>query len=572
MGLFESAYEKYITKPLADYLVEKAKSDPSYFGKANAPGSPVLREQVQHSRLSPPGTQRQGAGVSWKALRRLSIQYDVARACINRRKRQINGLDWDIVPTRKDDDNEYVKEREAVRETFKSIGGYKVRMRKFFDLIIEDLLVLDAVSIYKRPTMNGKLHSLQVIDSATIKLIVGEDGGTPMPPETAYEQHIRGKKVADFTADEMYYEHLNPRTDTPYGLSPLESMVIGVSSALKSDLYNLHMLTEGNIPEGFFGVPESWNPDQIKQFQAMFDAMLAGDTNATNKLKFMPDGKYQPTVKPEDMRYKEMQEWLMKKTCMLFEIQPQELGFTETVNRSTGEVQQEISLNSGLLPLASFVSEILTDVVQEDLGYSNLKFKFLGLEHEDALENAKVAEIQIRSGQTTVDEVRTARGMKPVGVDKPFVMGNPTFIDAESVESERQAKADAEARAAAALNAETEEPEKKEDEETNDNKNDQEENQTAKASSADRHVELVTELRTFRKYAVNRLKAGKALRPFESKILPAPAVDEMNRRLSKVASVDEAKEVFSEYMQDYQVEFLSDVAELNKIMAEARNE
>jgi len=41
-----------------------------------------------------------------------------------------------------------------------------------------------------------------------------------------------------------------------------------------------------------------------------------------SKLKFVPSGKgatgYTPAVKPEDMRYKELQEWLMQKTCMLF--------------------------------------------------------------------------------------------------------------------------------------------------------------------------------------------------------------------------------------------------------------
>ena len=559
MGIIKDAYTRAILKPLADYLKAEASDG---IQKDSSMGM-VLRDRMPFSNQIT-ARSKPGSGIDFATLRRFSVQYDVARAAINRRKRQLNTLEWDIVAAEEDDKTDYKDIIRPLKSEFKKIGGYRVRFRELLDTMVDDLLTLDAVAIYKRPNMGGGLYGLQPVDAATIVLEVDEAGGTPMPPDVAYKQFIRGKEVAQFTADEMYYEMMNPRTYTPYGLSPIESLVIGISAALKSEIYNLHLLTEGNIPEGFFGVPEDWTPDQIKEFQALWDAALSGDTRATSKLKFVPGGKgtgYQAAVKPEDMKYKEFQEWLMKKTCMLFEIQPQDLGFTDTVNKATGEVQQDIGLNAGLIPLAHFFEEIFTDVIQEDLGYTNLKFKYTGLDYTDEKYDAEVAAIKINSGQTTVDEVRRARGEEPLGVDKPFVIGNPTFIDAESLATKAKA---AEALASMAANGSTSE---EEDDSKDENANeDKPEDDTAK-SATDTHIQLVTELRAFRKYAINRVKAGKSLRKFNSEVLPENVVEEMNTRLSKAADADAVRTIFGEYMKDYQVNFLAETINLKKSLS-----
>ena len=566
MGIIKDAYTKVVLKPLADYLGDLAKAD----GNASNSGmQAVIRDRLPFSNPYPTGRSKPGSGngIDFATLRRFSVQYDVARAAINRRKRQLNALEWDIVNAEADDQADNSAIIRQVKKDFKSIGGYRVRFREFIDTLVDDLLTLDAMVLYKRPNMGGGLYSLEPVDAATIVLELDDNGGTPLPPDIAYKQIIHGKTVAEFTADEMYYEMMNSRTYTPYGLAPLESLVLGVSAALKSDIYNVHLLTEGNIPEGFFGVPEAWTPDQIKEFQALWDAALSGDTRAMSKLKFVPSGKgatgYTPAVKPEDMRYKELQEWLMMKTCMLFEIQPNELGFTDTVNKSTGEVQQDIGFNSGLKPLAEFFQEIFTDVIQTDMGYENLKFKYTGLDQTDERAEAEKNEILIRSGQVTVDEVRQDQGKKPLGIDKPFVLGNPTFIDPESQKTRADAAA-ALTSLAAGGGKEDEEPEDpKEDEPAaGDVPADQKEK-----SAEQNHIQLVTELRAFRKYAVNRKKAGKSLRAFKSEVLPQNVVDEMNTKLSKAADADEVRSIFKDYMADYQVQFLAEVTNLRKSLS-----
>lgn len=573
MDPFKKAYTKVVLQPLADYLikrnVEKLQGAPEFLKNAAAGGSGyVLRDQFQFGQnYLPVGNlkTKPGASVDFDTLRRFSVQYDVARAAINRRKRQLNTLEWDIVS---EDPDVKIDESLArqIKQTVKHLGGYRVRYREMMDLMVEDLLVIDALAIYKRPNVGGGLHSLQVVDGATIRLRVDETGGTPEPPEVAYKQVIRGEVVAEFTADEMYYEMMNPRTHTPYGLGPLESFVLQISSALKSEVYNMHMLTEGNIPEGLYSMPETWSSDQIKQFQVIWDAALAGNSVATSKIRFVPPGKYERTTKPEDMRYQELQQWLMKKCCMLFEIPPQELGFTETVNKSTGEVQQDIGKQAGLVPLAKFFQEIFTDVVQIDMGYPQFKFKFLGLDDVNERAVAETNAILIKSGQRTPNEARKKDGLdpdpSPLANKLMIVGGSPTFLDSED---ELKAKAEAAAAIAEAGNANAQNGNGADGKETQpaNSPDDTSNSATKKSASAEaNHIVLVDEMRAFRKYAVNRIKAGKPLRKFESSVLPAATVTELNSRLAKAASADDARQIFSEYMQDYQVEFLANVAEL----------
>lgn len=569
MGFAKDLYTRAVLQPLANYLIDRNQSAEKDAGAGVAgplfqQGARVRDTFLYGNQYLQTGTNKSkpGSSVDFKTLQRFSVQYDVARACINRRKRQLNQLQWDIVSedaSQKPNEN-LVKQ---VRDRFKHLGGYKVRFRQMLDLMVDDLLVYDALSIYKRPTIGGELYNLSVLDASTIKLRVDEFGDTPEPPEIAYVQVIRGERVAEFTADEMYYEMMNPRTVTPYGLSPLESLILAVSTALKSDLYNMHMLTEGNIPEGLFTMPDTWSADQIKQFQVIWDGALAGNSAATSRIRFVPPGKYERTVKPEDMRYQELQTWLMKKTCMLYEIQPQELGFTDTVNKSTGEVQQEIGKSSGLAPLAHFFEDIFTDVVQIDMGYTDLRFKFMGLDDENEREVAETNEILIRSGQRTINEARLKDGFEKIDddlADKVMItQGTPTFIDSERMAAAEQAKADALAAAQANRDANAEDP-KKEDESKKEEPKPADEETTKSYDPAEAHVQLVSELRSFRKYAVRRIKANKPLRKFDSEVLPESTVEELNKRLQKAATAEDARAIFREYMQDYQTNFLADVA------------
>ena len=100
------------------------------------------------------------------------------------------------------------------------------RRRSFADwlrMLVEDMLVIDAATIYPRYTRGGSLYSLDIIDGATIKPLIGEDGRSPDPPDPAYQQILHGVPAADFSADELLYLPRNVRAHRLYGMSPVEA-------------------------------------------------------------------------------------------------------------------------------------------------------------------------------------------------------------------------------------------------------------------------------------------------------------------------------------------------------------
>jgi len=509
MGLLDKAKAsvyKPIAKATADYLREAAKAD---INKATSPYQvgPAIKRTALDTNMQDSSLRRKpGSSVGFDTLRRFSRTHEISRICINARKRQITSLEWDIVPVNPEDKTDYTQDIDLLKAYFKNLGGYRMRFRELQDTLIEDLLVLDAGVLYKQRSRGGDIQYYMPVDGSTIKLRVDSMGNTPQPPEIAYRQVIRGSITGEFTADEMIYEMMNPRTDTPYGLAPLESLILIVTSSLKGTLYNLDYLTAGNVPEGFLKMPETWSTTQITEFMTYFDALMSGNSEETTKVKAIA-GDYTPTKKRDDMAFKDFNDWLLKVTCAMFDIQPQEIGFTMDVNKATGSEQNSITMRRGILPLANLLAEIWNDIIQEDLGFPQLQFKYTGLEDRDALADANTKQVLLGAGIQTIDEVRKEMGLDPIGQDQPYVLGSPTFV-ADTV-------------------PETEQDDNVTYEDVHD--------EPVKTISAD------DELRKFKTYAIKRIKDGKQLRKFSSAVLEPVIVDRLNKALDGCSDVDYAR-------------------------------
>lgn len=545
---------KNLTRHLDDQLVKAGSTIAT-----STTGAPMGVKRYQFSQdMVNGGIQRKtkpGANISFEALRQFSIQHEISRACINFRKRQISGMEWGIVSADQDSKDINQTDQAAVKQFFKTIGGRGIGYREFVNRFIEDLMVLDAVALEKQGNRGGGLFTVIPIDGATIRLRVDDSGATPEPPETAYVQVIRGQVTAEWTDDEMLYDIMNPRNDTPYGLAPLESLIIIVTSSLKAGMYNLGYLTDNNVPEGLFTMPDTWTPQQIKDFQEYFDALMSGDESMTRRLKFMPQGDYTPTNKPDDMAFGDFNEWLMHLTCALFDVDPVSIGFSpkQGLNAaSAAKTGKDISEDKGQRPLALFIEEIFTKIIQEDLGYPNLRFDFPALREKDALAQATVNQVLLNSGQRTIDELRTDDGLEPYADGsggKPYINGTVTFIDKESMDAAAKAKSDAAEAATAQLqnaNSDTPPDEKIQDEPA-------EKADVSFGRVINMRQNQIDELKKFRKFAVNKAKLGKAVRPFESDILSLETLETLNKSLLDGADITQIRKAFDEQIKDIEI-------------------
>lgn len=550
MGLIVKAKDSLfnpIARTTAHYLREMARADLEKSNDLTNGGvvlGPPIRRSAAATNMYDPGLRRKpDSSVSFEVLRRFARTHEVSRICINARKRQMSSLDWAIVPVDPEDKTDYTADIDLIRAYFKNLGGYRVRFREFQDTLIEDLLVLDAACAYKQRDRAGNILYYMPVDSSTIKLRVDEQGNTPEPPEPAYIQYVNGNKTGEFTADEMIYEMMNPRTETPYGLAPLESLILIVTSALKGTLYNLAFLTEGNVPEGIMSMPEGWSTKQISEYADYWDALISGDQGQQRKVKFAPGGStYTATNKITDMAFKEFNEWLLMITCAMFDIQPQEIGFTMQVNKANGAEQNDIATRRGLLPLANLLTEIYDDIIQVDLGFPHLKFKFYGLEDRDQLLEAQVQQIHVQSGIRTIDEIRKDDlSLDPLGISQPYVLGVTQFLTPTMLANDMETPPQDDNAAITSTEAH--------DDTTSESGDSKLIPAIDPSSSADPEKSLTAddELLRLQKYAIRRIKLGKAYRPFESEVLAADVVDDLNTKLAKATDATTVKSLISSY-------------------------
>jgi HK97 family phage portal protein len=369
--------------------------------------------------------------VNFDTLRNFSVHYPIARACIDYLKSKIQKLNWAIVSkeeeTKINQNNPNVK---VLEYFFQHPSGERSNYREFIDAIIEDYCVIGAVALEKIFTRGSQFTGeLKLVDSATIRCFINEDGRLPEPPDPAYAQVVGGMINAQLTQDEMIYKVKNKRTNTIYGLSPIESIIVQAKAALQGSLYSLNWFTEGNMPEGFLKMPKEYGMDQIKDFERYFNSMLSGNLQNVRKIKPIPEGsEYIPIKKPQDVGYEQFELWILQLSCSVFGVPPQDIGFTYQVNKSSADVQANLGQERGLRPLAQFIEGMFNEIIERDFGINDLEFKYVDINPVDAKLEAEVEKIRIESGVLSVDEVRTKEGLTPIGLNH-YISGNVKLVE-----------------------------------------------------------------------------------------------------------------------------------------------
>lgn len=352
-------------------------------------------------------TPRATEGISFDDLRKLADAYDIVRLAIERRKDQLAALDF-LIQTRDDG-----KQNRKAKNIFNflrypdkdNLQDWSTWLR----MIVEEMLVIDAPAIWPLMSKGGDVLSLRILDGATIHRLIDQFGMTPQPPSPAYQQIIKGIPAVNFSRDELIYRPRNVRVNKIYGFSPVEQIIITINIALRRQTTQLAWFTESNIPMGIIGVPESWSPDQIEQFQKYWDAIFSGDLFNKSKIKFVPPAsKYQPFKEP-DLK-NEFDEWLARVVCFAFSLPP--TAFVKQQNRSTAEAANETALEEGLGPLKQYIKVLMDYILDRYFKAPELEFVWqIGETEQDPLTKSQIHSTYVASNIMTVDEVRQELGL-----------------------------------------------------------------------------------------------------------------------------------------------------------------
>ena len=350
---------------------------------------------------------RSEGGIGFAELRALADALPLLRAVIETRKDQVAAQNFTVRARA----GANLPDQSARIDKALAFIARPDRRRSFGDwlrMLIEDLLVIDAATIYPRYDRGGKLYALDVIDGATIKPLIGEDGRAPEPPDPAYQQVLHGVPAADFSAEELLYLPRNVRAHRLYGMSPVEQVALTVNIALRREAATLDYYRTGSSPDAFATLPKEWTIDQVKSFQDYFDALMSGNAGRRRMLKFMPsEFKLIETRQPplKDL----YDEWLARVICYAFSVPA--TPFVAQVNRATSETMRLQATQEGLVPLKTWIKNALDQVIQVCMGEPSLEFVWVGDDAVDPLQQAQTLQILVSAGIKTREEARAELGL-----------------------------------------------------------------------------------------------------------------------------------------------------------------
>lgn len=352
--------------------------------------------------------------IGFAELRALAENYDLLRLVIETRKDQIEALEWTVQSKKEDGPEDAGKDVIEFLAYPDKVHAYGEWMRA----ILEDMFVIDAACIYPRMTNGGKLYALDYVDGSMIKPLIDATGRTPLPPSPAYQQVIKGLPSVDYSREDLIYRPRNLRTWKVYGQSPVEQIIMTVNIALRRQLFQLDYYTAGSVPDAFGGMPDTWNPQQIAEFQNWWDQKFENPTGQNSaqrrRMRWGPGAKI--TFAKEEILKDEYDEWLARICCYAFSVPP--TPFVKQMNRATAQAQSDSAKTEGLLPLKRWWKALMDYIITVYLKRPDLEFHWRDEEELDPLVQAQIDDINIKNGSAERNEVRAERGQEPLPEDE----------------------------------------------------------------------------------------------------------------------------------------------------------
>ncbi|MGH7744901.1 MAG: phage portal protein, partial [Candidatus Dormibacteria bacterium] len=369
-------------------------------------------------------------GIDFNTLRSLADAYDLLRLLLETRKDQICKLDWSIGYK---DESRRADDRTRKITEFFALPYRDHTWAEWLRMLLEDMLVVDAATLYPRMNKGGGLYALEPMDGTTIKRVIDNFGRTPLHPDPAYQQKLKGLPAIDYSRDQLIYKPRNIRTFRLYGFSPVEQMVLRVQTSLRRDLYTLQYYSEGSTPDLIFSVPADWTAQQVQDFEKYFNGLLSGNSAARSRAKFVPDG-----MKPIDTKERSLtdkfDEWLARIFCygLGMSVQP----FVSSFNRATAENASEAAKEDGLGPQMAWVVSLMNYVLAHPLYFNSPDLEFVWQEEDetDALTAAEIVDKKIRAGLMSINEARDSVGLEPIEDGDSYLIYTPQgAVTVESV-------------------------------------------------------------------------------------------------------------------------------------------
>ncbi|MGC0154840.1 phage portal protein [Chromobacterium vaccinii] len=360
---------------------------------------------------------------TFEKLRALADGCDILRAAIETRKDAIDDFRFAVKP--RDGKSKPDKRCKQIEDFLRFPDG-EHDFSTWARAVVEDMLVLDAATIYPWKTNGGDVYRLELIDGATVKRLITATGRTPPAPSPAYQQVIKGVVVANYAIDELVYMPRNVRTNKIYGHSVVEQILLTVNMAIRRAIHQLQFYTEGSTPDLVFSLPPEWTIEQVRAFDKHWNDTLAGDTASRRKTKFVPGGTKPYNVK-EGALQDQFDEWIARVVCYALNV-PNHWALKQQTRAGQQTEQTSADMRGDEITKA-FLKALLDRIIAQQFKAPDLVLEWDAQEEIDPEALAKVLDTEVRNGTLSINEARALKNRDPVdGGDVPMFATATGFV------------------------------------------------------------------------------------------------------------------------------------------------
>lgn len=387
--------------------------------------------------------------ISYDVLRRAAHSVHIARICVTVLKEKVTKTQWVIktIDPLKTGCEEQIKE---VEKLFRKPNKNSETFRTLLDKMLEDLLVLDTVSLEKTRYPDGKLAELFFVDSATIRPVFDEhgnqdieiplhtdEGDVTLPvsylqieDSSPYGGPESGEIIAAWAKKDFVYFHMHPQGSMEgfgYGLSPIESVLSVVANILNADNYNGTYFEEGSFPPVIIQMMGQVGQRDLEAYREYLYSELQGNFH---RPAIMAGGEKAEVLNLKDLTNRDMEfmdymQFLARLLAAAYGLSGQDIGLVDDLNKATSTVQKGLSEDKGYSSILHLLKETFNqDIIWGDFGYEDIEFDWVADDKTDPKDAVDIHDKSLRNGTMTINEVREAIGEQPFGdwADVPMLL------------------------------------------------------------------------------------------------------------------------------------------------------
>lgn len=240
------------------------------------------------------------------------------------------------------------------------------------------------------------------VDTFSVDLYPEWDG---KPSSYRYAQRVNGQHI-HLKSSELMYIRMNPRSNTPFGLSPLEIVWESVEMFISAHR-SAGKQTSSAGRRKLINLGEKFDAKAIKAFREFWEHEIMG----RGIDPIIGSGKssvHDLGATDDKALFLEWQRFLIEIVAISFEISPKKLGQTKDVNRSTADSEDEDTKDTVQNIAENIVEHINNHIIDGIFGMGGvLEFKF---HYETSLKDRKlkadIDAIYLDRRVVTPDEVR----------------------------------------------------------------------------------------------------------------------------------------------------------------------